>query len=117
MNLRRGKPLIVRCLFVPRRFCVNIFGLILTRDSSWIDSDIINHERIHTAQMRELIFVPFYILYFLEWLVKLLQHRQWYTAYKNISFEREAYAHGHDHTYLAQRRHFAQWRTRNNRDS
>lgn len=110
MKSRKGTPIIVRCPFVPRRFCVNIFGTLWARDTRWIDSDVINHERIHTAQMRELLFVPFYIIYFLEWLVRLLQYRRWYTAYKAISFEREAYDHGHDLTYPARRRHFAQWR-------
>lgn len=92
---------------MPEGFCLNLFGFYLTRDRSWIDRYVINHERIHTAQQRELAFVVFYVLYLVEWLVRLVQYRHWYRAYKNISFEREAYAHGNDLTYLSRRRHYA----------
>ena len=89
---------------------MNFFGVILTRDRSWIDSHVVNHERIHSAQQRELLYVPFYILYVVEWLWRLWRHRDLDGAYMAISFEREAYAHGHDLSYLARRRPFAQWR-------
>lgn len=101
------QPLIVRCSLVPRRFCVNIFGTLWVRDPSWINRYVINHERIHTAQQRELLFVPFYLLYVLEWLVRLVQYRNFNDAYMNISFEREAYRHGGDLSYLARRRRYA----------
>lgn len=104
------KPIIIRCPLIPKHFCVNLFGTLWARDTPWIDRQIINHERIHTAQMRELLFIPFYIIYGLEWLLRLLQHRNWYAAYKAISFEREAYRHGPDLNYLPTRPHFAQWR-------
>lgn len=99
--------MIVRCPFIPKGFCVNLFGTYWVRDPSWIDKYIINHERIHTAQQRELLFIPFYILYGLEWLLRLLQTRHWRKAYYAISFEREAYAHGGDFTYLSRRRPWA----------
>ena len=101
---------IIVCRWIPRGFCVNLFGTAWTRDKSWVDAAVVNHERIHTAQQRELLFVGFYLLYGLEWLVRFLWSRDWYRAYKGISFEREAYGHGHDMGYLRRRRHFAQWR-------
>lgn len=101
---------IVKCRFVPKHYCVNIFGTAWVRDPSWIDSHVINHESIHTAQQRELLFVVFYVVYFVEWLCRLAVVRDWHKAYMRISFEREAYAHGHDLNYLKRRRHFAQWR-------
>lgn len=101
-------PIIIKSRLIPRRFCVNIFGTLWARDTSWIDHDIINHERIHTAQQRELLFIPFYILYFIEWIVRLLQYRNWYKAYRNISFEREAYTNGNNHQYL-KNRHLYSW--------
>mgnify|MGYP001068909648 CR=1 FL=1 len=106
----REQPRIIISRFVPKRFCVNLFGTIWTRDASWIDRYVVNHERIHTAQQRELLWIPFYIIYFFEWLFRLVQKRRWYAAYQAISFEREAYSHDHDLTYLSHRRHFAQWR-------
>ncbi len=98
---------IVRCGWVPKGICVNLFGTLWTRDPSWIDKHVINHERIHTAQERELLFIPFYILYIFEWVVRLIQYRDRKQAYYNISFEREAYKHGHDLSYLKNRKHYA----------
>lgn len=101
------RPLIIKSILVPKKYCLNLFGTIWTRDPSWIDRYVINHERIHTAQQRELLFVPFYILYIIEWLIRLLIYRNHDAAYRNISFEREAYTHGHDLDYLSNRRHFS----------
>lgn len=93
---------------MPKGICLNLFGTIWTRDKSWIDRHVINHERIHTSQQRELLFIPFYVIYILEWFVKLLYYRNGTKAYYNISFEREAYSHGHDLMYL-QKRHHYEW--------
>ncbi len=92
---------------MPKGICLNLFGTMWTRDKSWIDRDVINHERIHTAQQRELLFIPFYILYILEWLFRLIQYRNPHKAYMNISFEREAYSHGHNLDYLKTRKHYS----------
>ena len=89
---------------MPKHYCMNLFGTIWARDTSWIDRDVINHERIHTAQQRELLFIPFYIWYLIEWLIRLIQYRNWNKAYLNISFEREAYTHGHNLSYLKNRK-------------
>lgn len=99
--------MIVKCKFIPKGICVNLFGTFWARDTSWIDRYVINHERIHTAQQRELLYIPFYVIYLVEWLFRLLQFRNQHKAYMNISFEREAYAHGHDLTYLPRRRNYA----------
>lgn len=92
---------------MPKGICLNLFGTFWTRDPSWIDKYVINHERIHTAQMRELLFLPFYIIYVAEWLIRLVQYRKLYAAYMNISFEREAYTNGNNLFYLPKRRRFA----------
>ena len=101
--------MVVKCRFIPKGICVNLFGSYWARDISWIDKYVINHERIPTAQQRELLFVPFYILYVIEWLVRLVQFRNRHDAYMNISFEREAYANGDNLDYLPNRKLFA-WR-------
>lgn len=98
--------MIVKSRLIPKGICVNLFGTFWTRDTSWIDKYVINHERIHTAQQRELLFIPFYILYLTEWLVRFGQYHNWYDAYMNISFEREAYANGHNLNYLPKRKIF-----------
>ena len=54
--------------------------------------------------MKELLYIFFYLLYFLEWLVRLFINKN---AYRNISFEKEAYAHENNFKYLNHRKHFA----------
>jgi hypothetical protein len=83
---------------------INICGLLFCRKGVTITTDLIQHERIHTAQMRELGYVFFYVLYLLEWLMKLPFKGN---AYRRISFEREAYAFERDYEYLERRRHYA----------
>ncbi len=100
-------PKIIRCPLVPRRYCVNLFGTIWTRDKGWIDARVINHERIHTRQQRELLFLPFYLLYLLEYFLRLVMLRNHDKAYRAISFEREAYANEADREYLRRRPLFA----------
>ncbi len=99
--------MIIQTKLMPDGICLNLFGLYFTRDKSWINKYVVNHERIHDAQQRELLYIPFYILYVLEWLFRLLQYRNQPEAYRNISFEREAYAHGDDLTYLPRRRKYS----------
>lgn len=63
----------------------------------------LNHERIHLQQQLELLIIPFYIWYFLEFLIRFIQFKQWSLAYQNISFEKEAYANENDLDYLKRR--------------
>lgn len=63
----------------------------------------VNHERIHLRQQLELLIIPFFVLYFLEFFLRLIQYRNVDLAYRNISFEREAYANEKDLDYLKNR--------------
>lgn len=63
----------------------------------------INHERIHLRQQLELLIIPFFIWYFLEYLVRLIQYKNFDLAYRNICFEREAYANERNLDFLKQR--------------
>ena len=67
------------------------------------DTVLINHEKIHLRQQIELLIVPFYIIYLIEFLIRLVQYKKWYLAYRNISFEREAYRNENDLNYLKSR--------------
>ena len=71
--------------------------------------ELINHERIHTAQMLEMAVIGFYLWYIAEWLVRLLRRGD---AYRALSFEQEAYDHQHDLTYLKRRKPYAWLRKR-----
>lgn len=89
---------------------INIFGVLFVRKSTKekLNEKVINHESIHTKQMKELLYIFFYIIYLFEWIYRLIFHTS--TAYEGISFEREAYQHDNEPEYLKTRKHFAQWR-------
>lgn len=94
---------------LPKGFdIVNLFGVLIVRKNfGEISESLINHEQIHTKQMIELLFIPFYIIYVVEWLIRLIQYKDKLEAYYNISFEREAYRNMEDMTYLKNRKFFA----------
>lgn len=71
------------------------------------DSILINHEKIHLRQQQELLIIPFYILYLLEWAIRAIYYLNTYKAYQNLSFEREAYLHENDLDYLSKRKSFS----------
>ena len=87
---------------------INLFGVCFVREGLTMTPQDINHEKIHTAQMRELWYIGFYILYFLEWVYRLTFHTR--TAYRGISFEVEAYEHQYAYGYLKSRKRYAMWR-------
>ncbi|MCG2459804.1 hypothetical protein K8352_03515 [Flavobacteriaceae bacterium F89] len=80
--------------------------IILRENELREDAILINHERIHLKQQRELLIVPFYLLYMMEWALRYLYYNDSYKAYRNISFEREAYGNENDLNYLEERRPF-----------
>lgn len=89
----------------PRGYvAINICGVIFARkECKPINARTIRHEAIHTRQIAELLVVVFYAWYGVEWLVRLVQYRNKAQAYRNISFEREAYTNDGDTTYLKRR--------------
>lgn len=85
-----------------------LFPFILFRNSSISkDAVILNHELIHHRQQLELLILPFYFLYLLHYLFNRLKYPDHQSAYRNIIFEREAYANDNDLTYLKTRSFFA----------
>lgn len=106
--------------------CINLFGILFAREKAKIDKATLNHESIHSAQIAEVMIasVPFalllwlltnvwlglllfiasyYLWYVIEWLIRLPKGN----AYKNISFEREAYANENYSDYLNERKLFS----------
>lgn len=86
---------------------INLFGVLFARKGARINDVTINHESIHTAQMKELLFIGFYLWYFLEWFIRLAMYVDAYKAYRNISFEREAYMNELDLNYLQSRNKYS----------
>lgn len=81
--------------------------LILRTKEMKQDQQLLNHERIHFRQQIEMLVLPFYLWYGLEFLLRLLQYKNRHTAYKNISFEQEAYACEKNVDYLKSRTFWA----------
>lgn len=71
---------------------------IFISSKTQINDVLINHERIHLRQQIEMLIIPFYIWYLIEFYRK---------GYHNVSFEKEAYANEKNLTYLKKRGKFA----------
>lgn len=75
-----------------------IWPIIFVRSDRKISEKIINHEKIHFKQQKELLLAGFYILYLIFWIKY---------GYRNIPFEKEAYDNDDNLKYLETRKHFA----------
>lgn len=64
------------------------------------------HEIIHLYQQLEMLVLPFYVWYLIEWCLRRIQVDSWMKAYRNISFEQEAYNYDSYNNYLEQRKLF-----------
>lgn len=80
--------------------------IILKNTALRKDMVLMNHEKIHLKQQSELLVIPFYVIYVLEWLVRSVMYMDTYRAYRNISFEREAYENEKNLEYNKNRRSF-----------
>lgn len=88
----------------------NFFGILLVKKNSdgsnpHLTERTMNHEAIHTAQMKELLYIPFYLLYCIEFLIRIFTNPD--NPYNSLSFEREAYYNEYYPTYLSHRKPFA----------
>lgn len=82
-----------------------LFPFILFKDAKKKeDLTLINHEKIHFYQQLELLILPFYLLYFLNYCINVFFYKKHSKAYFNICFEKEAYANDHNHDYISNRK-------------
>jgi len=65
----------------------------------------INREKIHWAQQMEMLIIPFYLWYIIEWLIRLPINGK--SAYRKLLFEQETFKNGDNLDYLQTRKHFA----------
>lgn len=91
---------------------INLFGILFVRkekdgSNPFLPEYIINHESIHTEQIKELGYIFFYIWYFIEWIINWLRCGDSILAYYAISFEREAYENQYKKYYLSTRRKYS----------
>ena len=104
--------LIVFKYFTPKGFRgLTFFPFVfLTNREDKLNAVFVNHEKIHIRQQLELLVLPFYVWYGLEFLLRWIQFGDRKQAYYNISFEREAYANEKDLGYLKSRSFWRFWR-------
>lgn len=88
---------------------INLFGILFTK-SDYLSPITINHERIHTKQMLELLIVGYYLWYIIEYIIVRFFHKKQNDAYHDISFEEEAHNNDNNLHYLDNRKHFAWWK-------
>jgi hypothetical protein len=112
----RGKKMRIRPVnkfidFISRIFYGKISGICLCPFGIYFngapDDILLNHEKIHWRQQVEMLILPFYLWYLVEFLIRRIRQPKT-RAYRSLSFEQEAYARQYDLTYLKNRRAF-QW--------
>jgi hypothetical protein len=94
-------------LIIPKEFygiTLWPFGIYFRNPEVVNDVDI-RHERIHWLQQRETLYIGFYLWYIIEWFIKMILPPK--GAYRDLSFEREAYLHETDLDYLTTRKNYS----------
>ncbi len=85
-----------------------LFPFILVKEpGSKFDEVIVRHENIHLRQQLELLVLPFYFFYLINYLYNRAVFKSHHEAYMSIVFEREAYANDAFPDYLKRRKRFA----------
>ena len=97
---------IVAKYLIPKGYSgMALFPFILLKEERDVSNAVmIQHEKIHLRQQIELLILPFFIWYTFEFLIRILQYKDRHLAYRNISFEREAYANESQKDFLQKRK-------------
>lgn len=102
-------PFFFKC-FIPSKafYAITIWPFIILRaDKYRSQRGLINHEKIHLRQQLEMLLLPFYIWYGVEYLIRWIATGHRFLAYRTISFEREAYNHEYEYNYLKKRKPYS----------
>lgn len=120
--MRKLKVICNKWIPFPGFVAIMLFGVIFKRQEYCrysTNRSIMNHEGIHVCQALDFVghneklkilgFIIFYLLYFMEWLIKLIISI--FTlgkvkAYHSISFEQEAYTNQYNINYQITRKRF-----------
>lgn len=84
---------------------INLFGILFTK-RDYLTRDMILHEQIHTAQMKEMLYIFFYLWYGIEYIIIRFFHKKQNNAYHDVSFEEEAHDNAYNWNYLETRKHY-----------
>jgi hypothetical protein len=118
MNLFKFEPIIVDNSKIPSYFefmnndalSLMLFPYIFVRSKKELENktdydyrEIINHEKIHFQQCKELFVIGFYFMFMFEWFINLIKKFSLWEAYLCIRFEQEAYENMTNFDYLKKR--------------
>lgn len=121
--MRQLKEICNKWIPFPGFLAMMLFGVIFKRQEycgTPTRKSTINHEGIHLYQALDFVggveklqilgFIIFYLLYFIEWIIKLIISL--FTlgkvkAYRSISFEQEAYYNQYNYHYQDTRKHWS----------
>lgn len=96
--------IITNKILPPKGFiAINLFGFVFVKPGTVLTDRQINHERIHSAQMKRYFYIFFYLFYILEFFFSWLYFKDAKKAYYNISFEREAYENENNLSYIKEK--------------
>ena len=121
--------IIIRNKFIPFPGfrAMNFLGLLFVKKNTKLTKKNMNHERIHSRQIIEVIALSlfpltiylhfggkwfigalfslfsYYIWYVIEWVVHLMMGKGKHEAYRSICFENEAYSNDTNFEYLKNR--------------
>ena len=102
--------IVINNRFIPgRRYrAVNVFGFVFCRKGAILNSVERNHLRIHTCQMKELLYVFYYLIYALDYICMWFGSGfSTYLAKRSVVFEMEAYFNEKDMNYLSKRKRYS----------
>ena len=102
------RPIIIQNSNIPKYlsifiniYAITLYPFIICREE--MDEIVLNHEKIHLAQQRELWIIGFYLLYVYYWFLGKIAGETSLIAYLNIPFEVEAYSNESNIEYLESR--------------
>lgn len=90
-----------------RVLCIWPFLFVNPSERLPLPSEVMNHELIHARQQREMLWLFFFLWYALEFMIRWIQHRDRFAAYRALSHEKEAYQNEHISGYLSNRKNYA----------
>jgi len=105
---KQKRHLIIKGILPKNIAAITLYPFILFQEETKAhDPLFVHHEEIHLKQQAELLVLPFYLWYSLEFLIRLSYLKDKRKAYRAISFEREAYANEANLLYAKQRKAYS----------
>lgn len=88
-------------------WAMTLWPFIIVKKRVELTPSLLNHEKIHLKQQIECLIIFFYLWYLIEYLIRIILYRDIDKAYRNISFEKEAYFYENNLDYLNHRKIFS----------